>query len=146
MPDSKITVVRLTLEGNRFEILVKPDPALEFKLGKRTDLSSVLVSDEIYSDSNKGSRAGNEKLTKYFKTTDSIEISRQILLKGELSLTTDQRRRMVEEKRKQIVQYINKSFVDPRTHALIHQLESRVQWMRYELPLTRLRELKIRQK
>jgi ribosome maturation protein SDO1 len=117
MPDSKITVVRLTLEGNRFEILVKPDPALDFKLGKRTDLSSVLVSDEIYSDSNKGSRAGNEKLTKYFKTTDSIEISRQILLKGELSLTTDQRRRMVEEKRKQIVQYINKSFVDPRTHA-----------------------------
>ena len=75
---------------------------------KRTDLSSVLVSDEIYSDSNKGSRAGNEKLTKYFKTTDSIEISRQILLKGELSLTTDQRRRMVEEKGNRLFNILTK--------------------------------------
>ena len=46
MVESKITTVRLTLDGNKFEILVKPDPALEYKLGKRTDLSGVLVSDE----------------------------------------------------------------------------------------------------
>jgi ribosome maturation protein SDO1 len=76
----------------------------------------VLVAEEIYSDANKGSRASSEKLLKHFKTTDSMEIAKQILLKGDLSLTTDQRRRMIEEKRKQIVQYINKSFVDPKTH------------------------------
>ena len=57
MTDTKLTVVRLTIDGDKFEILVKPDPALEYKLGKRTDLSSVLISDEIYSDSNKGSRS-----------------------------------------------------------------------------------------
>jgi ribosome maturation protein SDO1 len=112
----KFTAVRLTLDGDRFELLVKPDPALEYKLGKRSDLSSVLVSDEIYSDANKGSRASGEKLMKHFKTTDQSEIARQILARGELNLTTDQRRKMVEEKRRQIVQYINKSFVDPRTH------------------------------
>ena len=116
MVDTKITTVRLTAEGNKFEILVKPDPALEYKLGKRTDLSGVLVSDEIYSDANKGSRAAGEKLVKYFKTTDHIQIATQILSKGDLSLTTEQRRKMVEEKRKQIIQYINKSFVDPKTH------------------------------
>jgi rRNA metabolism protein, SBDS family len=116
MADTKHTIVRLSLDGNKFEILVKPDPALEYKLGKRTDLSSILVSDEIYSDANKGSRAANEKLIKYFKTTDPTEVAKQILSRGELSLTTDQRRKMVEEKRKQIIQYINKSFVDPKTH------------------------------
>ena len=58
----------------------------------------------------------SEKLVKYFKTTDSTEVAKQILSRGELSLTTDQRRKMVEEKKKQIVQYINKNFVDPRTH------------------------------
>jgi ribosome maturation protein SDO1 len=104
----KFTVVRLTLDGDRFELLVKPDPALEYKLGKRSDLSSVLVSDEIYSDANKGSRASGEKLIKHFKTADQSEIARQILARGELNLTTDQRRKMVEEKRRQIVQYINK--------------------------------------
>jgi ribosome maturation protein SDO1 len=115
MADSKVTVVKLTIGNDRFEILVKPDPALEYKLGKRTDLSSVLVSDEIYSDENKGSRFAVDKLYKHFKTSDSNEILKQILLKGELNLTTDQRRKMVEDKRKQIVQYINKNFVDPKT-------------------------------
>jgi len=116
MVDTKITTVRLTAEGNKFEILVKPDPALEYKLGKRSDLSSVLVSDEIYSDANKGTRAAGEKLAKYFKTTDHVQIATQILSKGDLSLTTEQRRKMVEDKKKQIIQYINKNFVDPKTH------------------------------
>ena len=46
MTETRLTVVRLTIDGDKFEILVKPDPALEYKLGKRTDLSSVLISDE----------------------------------------------------------------------------------------------------
>lgn len=112
----KFTVVRLSLEGDKFELLVKPDPALEYKLGKRADISSILVSDEVYSDANKGSRASTEKLIKHFKTTDATEIAKQIMARGELNLTTDQRRKMVEEKRKQIVEYINKSFVDPKSH------------------------------
>ena len=56
MPESKFSVVRLVLGNNKFEILVKPNPALEYKLGKIHDLSNVLVSDEIYTDANKGSR------------------------------------------------------------------------------------------
>jgi ribosome maturation protein SDO1 len=112
----KFSVARLALDGDKFELLVKPDPALEYKLGKRTDITSVLVSDEIYSDANKGSRASSEKMTKHFKTTDAMEIAKQILAKGELNLTTDQRRKMVEEKKKQIIQFINKSFVDPKSH------------------------------
>jgi ribosome maturation protein SDO1 len=116
MTENKFTIVRLVVEGDRFELLVKPDPALEYKLGKRMDVSSVLVSDEIYSDANKGSRASSEKLLKHFRTADSIEVAKQILARGELHLTTDQRRKMVEEKRKQIVAYINRSYVDPKTH------------------------------
>ena len=30
----KLTVARLILDGEKFEVLVKPDPALEFKMGK----------------------------------------------------------------------------------------------------------------
>ncbi len=115
MGDSKSTTVRLIVGNDKFEILVKPDLALEYKLGKRKDLSSVLISDDIYSDANKGSRISTDKLNKHFKTTNFNEVIKQILLKGELNLTTDQRRKMVEEKRKQIIQYINKNFVDPKT-------------------------------
>jgi ribosome maturation protein SDO1 len=119
-PITKMTdrfiVARLTLEGDKFEVIVKPDPALEYKLGKRADISGALVSDEIYSDANKAYRASSEKMMKHFKTTDPAEVAKQILERGELNLTTDQRRKMVEEKKKQIVQFINKSFVDPKTH------------------------------
>jgi ribosome maturation protein SDO1 len=112
----KFTVARLILDGDKFELLVKPDPALEYKLGRRSDISSALVSDEIYSDANKGSRASSEKMMRHFKTTDSADVAKQILARGELNLTTDQRRKMVEEKKRQIVQFINRSFVDPKTH------------------------------
>lgn len=112
----KASVVRYSFEGEKFEILVKPDPALEYKLGKRKDISSILVSDEIYSDSNKGTRASTEKLLKAFKTEDTTAIAEKILQKGDLNLTTDQRRKMIAEKRKQIVSYIAKTFVDPKSH------------------------------
>jgi len=112
----KVTVIRFSVEGEKFELLVKPDPALEYKLGKRKDVSTVLVSEEIYSDSNKGTRASTEKLMKAFKTTDPAAIATIILQKGDLNLTTDQRRKMVSEKRKQIVEFIAKTYVDPRSH------------------------------
>lgn len=116
MIDNKPTIVRLVIDNDKFEILVKPDPALDYKLGKKIDLSNILISDEIYADANKGTRIADEKLIRNFKTTDSIEIAKKILEQGEVNLTTDQRRRMVEEKKKQIIQYINRNFVDPKTH------------------------------
>ena len=113
---TNMTVVRYSFEGDKFEILVKPDPALDYKLGKKKDITTVLVSDEIYTDSNKGTKPSTEKLLKAFKTEDQTEIAQKILEKGDLNLTTDQRRKMVEEKKKQIVEFISKTYVDPRTH------------------------------
>jgi len=112
----KPSVVRFAVEGEKFEILVKPDPALDFKLGKKKDISSIMISEEIYSDSNKGTRASTEKLMKAFKTIDQTAIATIILQKGDLNLTTDQRRKMVSEKRKQIVEFIAKNFIDHRSH------------------------------
>jgi len=76
----------------------------------------VLVSDDIYTDSGKGTKPSDEKLLKAFKTKDASEIAHIILQKGDLNLTTEQRRKMVEDKRRQLVEYISKTYVDPRTH------------------------------
>ncbi|NOQ44987.1 MAG: ribosome assembly factor SBDS [Nitrosopumilus sp.] len=111
-----VTVVKFSFEGEKFEILVKPDPALEFKMGKKKDLSAVLVSDDIYTDSSKGTKPSTEKLLKAFKTADLAEIAQIILQKGNLNLTTDQRRKMVDDKKRQLVEFISKTYVDPRTH------------------------------
>jgi len=111
-----VTLVKYSFEGEKFEIMVKPDPALDYKLGKKKDISAVLVSDEIYTDSGKGTRPSAEKLLKAFNTEDQTEIAEIIMQKGDLNLTTDQRRKMIEEKRKQIVTFIAKTYVDPKTH------------------------------
>jgi ribosome maturation protein SDO1 len=111
-----VTLVKYSFEGEKFEIMVKPDPALDYKLGKKKDLSAVLVSDEIYTDSGKGTRPSSEKLLKAFNTEDQTEIAQIILEKGDLNLTTDQRRKMIEDKRKQIVTFIAKTYVDPKSH------------------------------
>ncbi len=111
-----VTVVKYSHDGEKFEILVKPDPALDYKLGKKNDVSSVLISDDIYTDSGKGTKPATEKLLKAFQTEDLTEIAKIILQKGDLNLTTDQRRKMIDEKKKQIVTFIAKTYVDPKTH------------------------------
>jgi ribosome maturation protein SDO1 len=107
--------VRLSTGGEHFEILVHPDPALDFKFGRNVEVSQIVAVDEVYSDANKGLRVPTEKLAKIFKTTNFLQIAEVILRKGDLNLTTDQRRRLVEEKRKQIVIAISRNYVDPRS-------------------------------
>lgn len=111
----KYTTARLSVEGDRFEILVKPEEALNFRMGKQVAVTQLLVIEEIYSDANKGTRASTEKLQKAFGTTDVVKIADEILRRGELQLTTDQRRQLVEDKRKQIVAFLTRHCIDPRT-------------------------------
>jgi len=51
-----------------------------------------------------------------FGTTDTLKIADIILKKGVLQLTTEQRRKMVEDKRKQIIDFISRQAVDPKTN------------------------------
>jgi ribosome maturation protein SDO1 len=111
----KYTTARLSVEGDRFEILVKPEEALNFRMGKQVAVTQLLVIEEVYSDANKGTRASTEKLQKAFGTTDVVKIADEILRRGELQLTTDQRRQLVEDKRKQIVAFLTRHCIDPRT-------------------------------
>jgi ribosome maturation protein SDO1 len=116
MSQQRYTIARLTHEGEHFEILVKPDQALSFRLGKGTTLAEALVSDLIYSDANKGTRPSEEKLRKAFSTTDNLKIAETILRRGMLQLTTEQRKQMTEDRRRQIIAFIARHCIDPKTN------------------------------
>jgi ribosome maturation protein SDO1 len=111
----KYTTARITKSGEKFEVLVKPEPALDYKMGKPTPISQMLVIDEIYADASKGTRASVEKLRKAFGTTDPLAVAEDIMKHGELQLTTEQRRQLVEDKRKQIIAFVSRNCIDPRT-------------------------------
>lgn len=112
---SKFTTVHLTIDGQHYEILVNPDAALSYKQGRNVEPSQVIAVDEVYSDSNKGLRANSEKLKLHFGTDDHAKAALEVLRRGELNLTQDQRKRLTEEKRKAVIATISKNYVDPRT-------------------------------
>jgi ribosome maturation protein SDO1 len=112
---SKFTTVRLTIGVDHYEILVNPDSALAFKQGRSVEPSAVIAADEVFSDARKGLRANNEKLKLHFGTDDHAKAALEVLRRGELNLTQEQRKKLTDEKRKAIIAAISKNFVDPRT-------------------------------
>jgi ribosome maturation protein SDO1 len=117
MTKKRVGIARLDRGGQHFEILVDPDVALEFKLGKPLGVDKVLVHEEIYIDAKKGLRAPAESLKKAFGTTDARKIAEVIIREGEIPMTAEQRRRLTEEKRRQIVEWISRNCIDVRTKA-----------------------------
>jgi len=112
----KHTIARITKGNEHFEVLVKPEKALDYRLGKISSISEVLITETIFSDANKGTKVSEEILRKAFGTTDQLKVADIILKKGTLQLTTEQRRKMIEDKRRQIIAFISKNCVDPRTN------------------------------
>jgi len=113
----KYTTARINIGGEKFEIILKPDLAFDYKMGKEIPISKILLIEEIYSDAGKGSRVSSEKLQEAFSTTDVIKIAEEILKSGELQITTEQKRKLIEDKRKQIIAFISRNCLDPRTGA-----------------------------
>lgn len=113
-------VARLETHGTQYEILVDPEIALKFREDKgegELNLGDLLAAEFVFLDAGSTDKAADEDLRKAFGTTDLEECAKKILLKGDLQLTTDQRRRMVDRKRKLIVQHIARNAINPQTKA-----------------------------
>jgi len=112
----KFTVARLTKDNEHFEILVKPEKALDYRNGKLPGITNALAAEIIFADANKGTKVSEEAMRKAFGTIDALKVADIILKKGTLQLTTEQRRRMVDDKRRQIIDFISRQAVDPKTN------------------------------
>ncbi len=110
-------IARIEKAGDKFEILVKPDAVQRIRDGKEVDLLAELAIDQIFRDAHKGSKASEEKMGELFGTTEPLDVARQIIKRGEIQLTTEQRRQMLEAKRKQIIQYIAANAINPQSGA-----------------------------
>ena len=97
----KAVVAKLKKEEKVFEILVDCDKALELRKGKSVSMDDILATDEIYKDVKKGEKASEHDLLRIFNTNDSIKISKEIILNGEVQLTREHLAREREEKREE---------------------------------------------
>ena len=108
---------RYEREGHKFEILVDPYLALELKQGKEINFDDLLAIDEVFKDASKGDKQSENLLEEIFGTQEIIEVSKKIIKDGEVQLTTDLRREILEKKRKEVIDYISTNAYDPKTKA-----------------------------
>ena len=108
-------IARLSSHGTNFEVLVDPELALALRSGQSVDVKNVLAIDKIFKDSKKGDKASEEMVQKAFGTTDVLKTAEQIIRQGEIQITTEQRRKMRDERLKQIVTLISRRSINPQT-------------------------------
>ncbi len=110
-------IARWETQGSRFEVLVDPEAVQDLKDGKSVDLADKLALDQVFKDAKKGDKISEEHLERTFHTRNLAEIARQIVLKGEVQVTTEQRHKLQEAKRRQIVATIARNAMNPQTGA-----------------------------
>eukprot|EP01129_Flabellula_baltica_P009761 TRINITY_DN4046_c0_g1_i1.p1 TRINITY_DN4046_c0_g1~~TRINITY_DN4046_c0_g1_i1.p1 ORF type:complete len:252 (-),score=62.25 TRINITY_DN4046_c0_g1_i1:28-783(-) len=111
---SAVQIVKLKVNRNTFEIISQPGKPVLFRRGQLS-LPECLESDDIWVNFKKGDRASESDLMTAFETTDPLAIAERIMTDGEIQFTAEERREFLEEKRNQIISYIHKYFMDPRS-------------------------------
>jgi ribosome maturation protein SDO1 len=115
IPLEKAVVARLESFGERFEILVDPNQAALVRQGQNVDIEDVVAALSIFGNASRGTRASDEALEKVFHSTDFNVVARRIIEKGEIHLTAEQRKQMIEDKRRQVITFIARNSVNPQT-------------------------------
>lgn len=129
----KAIIATYDREGQHFELFLDPENAYLYLDGSKKDLKNILVAEEVFEDAKNGERHKAEAVKKAFGTTDIYEILKIVLEKGEVQLTTEQKRKKAVERRKQILGIICSEVIDARTKAPIpiQRLEMALEQVRF---------------
>ncbi len=112
----KMNLARLKKESKTFEIVINPDLAFEYLEGKKIDIKDILKAEDIFYDAKKGMKISETDLKNYFHTDDILKAAEEILKKGEVQLTEEERKKIREEKYKRMLDIITKNSLDPKTN------------------------------
>lgn len=110
-------IARLKTHGKTFEVFVDPDGALAFKRGDDVKLENILAVEDVFSDAKNGDRPAEQDVINAFGTTDVIKIAEKIIREGELHLTTEQKKKILDEKKKRVINIIAQNAINPQTKA-----------------------------
>ncbi|WP_435064721.1 ribosome assembly factor SBDS [Halobaculum sp. EA56] len=121
--DEAVTA-RLESHGTRFEVLIDPDAALAIKRGEfEGDLEDVIAAEDVFENASRGDRPPEEDVEEVFGTTDPMEIIPDVVKRGEIQITAEQRKEMLEQKRKQLINRITRNAVNPQMDDAPHPPE-----------------------
>lgn len=110
------TLAKLKSGKLTFETMVDLDNAMKLKRGEKININDVIKDVAIYTDQKKGFKAGKDELMNSFSTTDFPTIVEKIVKKGEVEVTKEFRDEALENRRKQIIDFLSKNAIDARTN------------------------------
>ncbi|MFB6270904.1 MAG: ribosome assembly factor SBDS [Halobacterium sp.] len=121
--DEAVTA-RLETHGERFEVLVDPDAALEMKRGEfEGDLEDVIAARDVFENASRGDRPAEEALEEVFGTTDPMEIIPEVIERGEIQITAEQREEMQQRKKRKLINIISRNAINPQMDDAPHPPE-----------------------
>ncbi|KAL0232810.1 hypothetical protein GEMRC1_011557 [Eukaryota sp. GEM-RC1] len=91
------SIVRYSFGKSTFEILTKPGSISQYRKGQL------------------GDRPSDAELIEAFGTADQFKVIEKIASEGEVQLTAAERRELVEAKRRAMIAYIHRNFIDPKS-------------------------------
>jgi ribosome maturation protein SDO1 len=110
------TIARYKSGKLTFETRVDLDNAMKLKKGEKINISEIARDKFVYTDIKKGMKAGNDELINVFSTTDIFKIIEKIVLKGQIEVTQEFRDEAIENRKKQIIDFLSKNAIDSRTN------------------------------
>ncbi len=117
----KAVVARLEKSGSRFEVLVDPDAALLIRSGDFDgNIEDVVAAMDVFEDVSRGDRPAEENLKKVFDTTDPADIIPEIIRRGDIQITADQRRSMQAQKHRKLISIITRNAINPQMNNSPH--------------------------
>ncbi len=108
-------IARLDSHGETFEILLDPKVMDLIKAGKKFDITEFMAVEDIFKNASKGTRPAEDKIKEVFGTEDVATIAKKVMEKGEVQITSEQRKEMLEAKRHQVITYIAANAINPQT-------------------------------
>jgi ribosome maturation protein SDO1 len=109
-------VARLRKGSDVFEVVINPEQAIACRHGK-ADIRDAVRVPKVFSDAKKGLLASEQRMQALFGTSDPLAVAKKIIEDGDIQVTAEYRAQLREQKRRQIVEYIRRNGVDPKTHA-----------------------------
>ncbi|MDR9411370.1 MAG: ribosome assembly factor SBDS [Haloquadratum sp.] len=115
IPVDEAVVARLESHGQQFEVLVEPDAALAIRRSEfDEELEDVIAAEDVFEDATRGDRPPETALEEVFGTTEPLAVIEEIITRGEIQITAEQRKQMAAQKHRQLVDVIARNAINPQ--------------------------------
>jgi ribosome maturation protein SDO1 len=136
---TNVAIVRLKKKGKHFEIACYRNKVVSWRNKVETDLDEVLQIDNIFTNVSKGMLANSKDIVNCFDTDDNKLVIKEILEKGELQVTDQERQAMQDSMFKDVAAIVAEKCMNPENNRAytVSMIQSAMKQIHYGVNLTK---------